>query len=317
MIRERPIRYPEDVEAVRDFLVRLWPLAPPGSVWEVRRWDGSLFHNATPGLAPERAARSRLWVDDGDRIVAVAMSEGGRQIHPHVAPAAAGLLEEVVAWAEGAAGDDVVLLTVWDDATRQVAVARGYRETEHWEVTRLLRLERPTPAPPPPLAEGYLLRTTRDEPADHRGIADLLNAAFGRSLHTGAELATFTRLAPSFRRETDLVAEAPDGTLAAYAAVCWDEVNRHAIFEPVCTHPAHRQRGLAKTLMLEGLRRAAALGAAVVEVGTGDADPANALYESLPFTETHRGVMWERDMRRGSTSPPGSPPARGRRVRRR
>lgn len=294
VFREQPIRYPEDAGPVREFLARLWPLAPLGSVWEVRRWDGCLFHNETPGLAPERTARSRLWVAVDGRIAAAALSEGGRQIHPHVAPEAAELLEDVVAWAEKAAGDDGVLLTVWEgeEAKRRLAVTRGYRETDAREVTRLLRLDAPTPTPPP-FPEGYLLRTTADQPGDRRAIADLLNAAFGRTIHTAAEVGTFTRLAPSFRRETDLVAEAPDGTLAAYAAVCWDDLNRHAIFEPVCTHPEHRQRGLAKALMLEGMRRAAALGAATIEVGTGDADPANALYASLPFTEVASGRVWE------------------------
>jgi mycothiol synthase len=295
VFRERPIRYPEDVRPVREFLARLWPLAPLGSVWEVRRWDGCLFHNEIPGLAPDRAARSRLWVAEDDRVAAAALSEGGRQIHPHVAPEAAELLEDVVAWAEQAAGDDHVLLTVWegDDATRCLALARGYHQTDGFEMTRLLRLDAPTPTPPP-LPEGYVLRTTADEPGDRQGIADLLNAAFGRTFHTAGEVGAFTRLAPSFRRETDLVAEAPDGTLAAYAAVCWDDANRHAIFEPVCTHPEHRQRGLAKALMLEGMRRAAALGATTIEVGTGDADPANALYASLPFTDVATGRLWER-----------------------
>ena len=44
--------------------------------------------------------------------------------------------------------------------------------------------------------------------------------------------------------------------------------------------------------MLEGMRRASALGAAVVDVATGDADPANALYASLPFSECYRGRLW-------------------------
>ena len=299
MIRSRPIRDPEDIESVREFLVRLWPRVPTGTVWEVRRWDGSIFHNEVPGLAPERAARSRLWLDESGRIVAAALSEGDRQIHPQVAPEAASLLEEVVAWAEqaaAAAGEQGVLLTLWehDEARRCAALARGYRRTDRWEVTRLLNVG--TPPRLAPLADGYVLRATRDDPADHQGIADLLNAAFGRTFHTAAEVMNFTRRAPSFRRETDLVAAAPDGTLAAYVALCWDTANRHAIFEPVCTHPAHRQRGLAKALMLEAIRRAAALGAAVIEVGTGDADPANALYESLPFDETRRGVLWERSL---------------------
>ena len=92
------------------------------------------------------------------------------------------------------------------------------------------------------------------------------------------------------------MAVAPDGTFAAYAAVCWDSCNRRGTFEPVCTHPDHRRRGLAKALMLEGMRRAQALGADVIDVGTGDADPANALYSSLPFDEVHRGRFWAKEL---------------------
>lgn len=299
MIRDRPLEYPGDVWPVRDFLVRLFPAAPRATVWDVRRWEGSIFYAAEPGLAPERAARSRLWVAGTGRIVAAALSEGGRQLHPHVAPEAAELLEEVVAWAEQAAraaGDDRVFLHVWDhdEATRRVALARGYHESDGWEILRSVR----SPATPPPRAapEGYVLRPTRDDPADEQGIADLLNVAFGRTIHHAAEHATFARLAPCFRRETDLVAEAPDRSLAAYAALCWDSCNRLATFEPVCTHPEHRQRGLAKALMLEGIRRAVGLGAAVIDVATGDADPANALYAALPFAEVYRGQFWTREL---------------------
>ena len=42
--------------------------------------------------------------------------------------------------------------------------------------------------------------------------------------------------------------------------VTYDEANRRGIFEPVVTHPDHRRRGLARALMLEGMRRARALG---------------------------------------------------------
>lgn len=300
MIRDRPIGFPDDVWPVRDFLSRLYPITPLGTVWDVRRWDGSIFYAAVPGLAPDRAARSRLWVTEAGRIVAAAMSEGGRQIHPHVAPEAAHLLGEVIGWAEeaaAAAGDDRVLLHVWqhDEATRRIADARGYERSQGWEILRSVRLGT-TPLPQPAIPDGYTLRSTRDDPADHGAIADLLNAAFGRTFHYAAEHATFTHLAPSFRRETDLVIEAPDGTFAAYAAVCWDSCNRRATFEPVCTHPRHRRRGLAKALMLEGMRRAAELGAAVIDVAAGDADPANTLYASLPFTEVYSGELRVRQL---------------------
>jgi predicted N-acetyltransferase YhbS len=144
------------------------------------------------------------------------------------------------------------------------------------------------------MPQEYVLRTTRDDPADHAGIADLLNAAFGRDSHHGAELSNFAAYAPSFRRELDLVATSSDGTIVAYAAVCWDEANHLAIFEPVCTHPTHRKRGLAAALMREGIRRAREAGAALIQVETGDSPPADALYESIGFSEEYRGRVWER-----------------------
>ena len=47
-------------------------------------------------------------------------------------------------------------------------------------------------------------------------------------------------------------------------------------------------------LMQEGLRRLRALGAVDVTVDTGDMAPANALYDSLGFTEAHRGYEWRK-----------------------
>jgi mycothiol synthase len=303
VICDRPIGYPHDFRPVRDFLSRLYPVASPGTVWDLRRWDGAILYATVPGLAADRAVRSRLWFTDRGRIVAAALSEGGPQIHPHVAPEVGDVLDEVVAWAEAAAaavGDDRVLLTVWehDEATRRVANARGYERTEGWETLRALDFGGAL-LPRPVTPREYLMRSTRDDPADHAAIADLLNAAFGRTFHTAVEYATFTQFAPSFRRETDLVMEAPDGTLAAYAAVCWDSVNQRATFEPVCTHPHHRRRGLARALMLEGMHRAADLGAVVIDVASGSADPADALYKTLPFAEVHRGSIWVRHLPRG------------------
>lgn len=48
--------------------------------------------------------------------------------------------------------------------------------------------------------------------------------------------------------------------------------------------------------MLEGMRRARNLGAATIGVETGDMDPANALYASMPFAEVDRGRFWRKDL---------------------
>jgi mycothiol synthase len=146
----------------------------------------------------------------------------------------------------------------------------------------------------PVMVEGYTLRTTRPDSEDYQRVADMLNAAFNRTFHTGPEVRRFMTQAPCFRHELDLVAEAPDGSLAAYVGVIFEETNRHGLFEPVCTHPDHRQKGLAQALMFEGLHRLKALGAVHVLVATGDAIPANRLYDSIGFTEAYEGHIWRK-----------------------
>jgi GNAT superfamily N-acetyltransferase len=297
---DRPYRGGDDFWTVRDFLTELFPLVSPRVTWDVRRWDGSNCHSLERGLPADRAERTRIWEDEGGRVVAATLHEGGPQLHPHVHPAYRHLADEVVAWSEATAarlGDDRVLLHVWDSdlVLRRVAEERGYAVTDEWGIAWLARPGR-WPIPEPAVPDGYVMRQTLPGAADDEAIAVLLNAAFGRTFHHADEHRAFAANAPSFRRDLDLVAVAPDGSLAAYAAVCWDGANRHAVFEPVCTHPDHRQRGVARALMLEGMRRARDLGAATIGVETGDLDPANALYGSLPFAEVYRGWMWKKEL---------------------
>jgi len=54
----------------------------------------------------------------------------------------------------------------------------------------------------------------------------------------------------------------------------------------VGTSPNHRRRGRALALLREGLRRLQALGATEAYVDTGQAVPANQLYEA------YQGHMW-------------------------
>jgi GNAT superfamily N-acetyltransferase len=145
------------------------------------------------------------------------------------------------------------------------------------------------------LADGYTLRTTQpDDLDDCQRVADLLNAAFGRTFHNAQEFHNFARRAPCFRNDLDLVAVAPDGSFGAYIGIPYDEANRWGIFEPVCTHPDHQRKGLARALMHEGLLRLWALGATDASVDTGDAVPANAFYTAMGFTEAYKGYSWRK-----------------------
>jgi ribosomal protein S18 acetylase RimI-like enzyme len=70
-------------------------------------------------------------------------------------------------------------------------------------------------------------------------------------------------------------------------------MNRLAVVEPVCTHPEHRRRGLAETLIREGLERARRAGATQACVDTGSGEAANRLYADVGFGEVFVERAWE------------------------
>jgi GNAT superfamily N-acetyltransferase len=299
-ISHRPYDPTWDFLRVRGFLSEIHGLLPPGQSWDVRRWDGSNCHTMEIALSKDRASLTRIWENTDGEIVAVALHEGGHQIHPNIHPGSVQLTDEVVAWAEAAAsenGDDRVFLLVWDNdtAVRRVALSRGYVETRQREVIRSAFFGG-WAIGIPEVADGYTLRSVHNNSEDHQRVAVLLNAAFGRTFHTPEDHRAFVANSPSYREHTDLAVIATDGSFAAYGAVNVDEANGIGVFEPVGTHPNHRQLGLAKALMLEGMRRASDMGLVRIEVGTGDLDPPNALYDSLPFSHKYCATVWKKDL---------------------
>jgi ribosomal protein S18 acetylase RimI-like enzyme len=298
----RPVQNDADFWRVRDLLIETYPITPISFNWDVRRWDGKYFYNPEAVWSPHFVERVRLWETRGGRLVGVVNPEGEGDVHLQLHPDYRHLEEEMVAWGEehlAAPGEDgrrrleIFVLEYYTDRQRLLA-GRGFEQMPSWGVMRRMRLAGHV-LPPVEMAAGYRLRATHpDDLKDCQRIADLLNAAFGRTFHNALEYQMFARHAPCFRSELDLVAEAPDGSFAAYVGIPHDEANRHGIFEPVCTHPEHRRHGLAQALMVEGLHRLRALGAVDVTVETGDMEAANRLYDSLGFNEAVRGYYWRK-----------------------
>ncbi len=298
----RPYTSWDDYWAVRRLLIETYPITPVDFNWEIRRWDGMHHHHTEPDWKPEWPDTVRLWETDDGQLAGVVhpdgIGNGVLEIHPDYRHL---IEEEMVAWAEDHlttpedGGRRLDFFVYEYDAPRQRLLAgRGYEKKTWSGVMRRMRFGK-KPLPVSVLAEGYVMRALRpgDETEGDR-MAALLNAAFNRTCHTGREFIVFTLNAPSFRFDLHLVAEAPDGSFAAHVGMTVEDVNHYAIFEPVCTHPDHRRKGLAQTLMFEGLHRLKALDVTDVYVGTGDAVAANALYESIGFTEAYKGYVWRK-----------------------
>lgn len=246
----------------------------------------------------EGMSRARLWFD-GEQIVGLAYPAYGRVdmlIHPQYGT----LSEPMLAWAEGdrlrQAGRPTSLET-WSftgDAERLAALARrGYSQTERFFSYR----QRAVAGAPPeaPLPDGYHLRSVSGEPDLPARVA-VHNDAFGSATLTASRYRR-VRASASYRADLDLVAVAPDGAFAAFGIVWYDAGNQIGAFEPVGTHSAHRRRGLARAVLVEGLRRLQALGAQTALVNAYSEDTAAIrLYESLGFTEIDRGYAWQKTL---------------------
>jgi len=303
LVTALPLQEEADFWRVRGLLVATYAITSLGFNWDVRRWDGKRFHHATDDWLERTASRVQLWERVDGQLIGVVNPEGTGDAHLQIHPDFRAIEPEMVAWAEehlAAANSEgqrqlEIFVFDYDEQRQQLLQERGYTQLADGGVTRRLHLAQCTP-PPVVMASPYQLRTTEPgELANCQRIADLLNAAFNRNFHTAVEFQNFTLGAPCYRPDLDLVAVAPDGSFAAYVGIAYDDVNGHAVFEPVCTHPDHRRHGLAQMLMVEGLHRLKALGATDVIVDTGDMIPANRLYDSIGFTEVCCGHVWRKE----------------------
>lgn len=300
-ISSRPYQHNEDFWRVRNLLIATYPITPTGFNWEIRRWDGWNTHR-TPDELSDLGNRVRLWETEASELVGAAHPEGAGDVFLEIHPDYREIEPEMLAWAEAnlsvtLANTSLRQLEIsvfdYDVARRRLVEARGYKPTAYGGVMRRQRLGNralPTVA----LPAGYVLRTTTDDLRDCERMAALLNTSFRRNFHTREEYEHFIHHSPSFQHELNLVADAPDGSFASHVGMTYVAENRYGVIEPVCTHPEHERKGLARALIYESLQRIKALGATDAYVGTGDGMAANWLYEATGFNEVYHATVWRK-----------------------
>jgi ribosomal protein S18 acetylase RimI-like enzyme len=189
-------------------------------------------------------------------------------------------------------GGDLAAFAADDDAASiRVLRERGFepegRRLSQWQW-------RADDGPPPerPLPPGYRLRSLRG-PDEFDARVEVHRAAFPASR---LNVAKYDRLltVPHYRLDDDLVVEAADGSLAAFALTWYDPLGRVGELEPVGTHPDHQRRGLSRSVVTEAVRRLFLRGAHVVQVYSDQAEAAaEALYAAAGFPRhaTHRRYL--------------------------
>jgi GNAT superfamily N-acetyltransferase len=140
--------------------------------------------------------------------------------------------------------------------------------------------------PEPVVPTGFVVRPMNDG-------AELLE----RCYTSGADVTWYRNIqkAPLYRRDLDIVAVAPDGAVASFATVWFDDITLTAACEPVASSPAHQRKGLAKACIHEGLRRAREMGATMGFVGSGE-EGAHRCYASAGFTDYKVSRQWGKEV---------------------
>jgi mycothiol synthase len=305
----RPYQTEEDYWRMRAFLRQVFVLNDRRErSWHVSRLDYARWHTCLNCAKVRLEDVAFLWEVAG-QIIAILMPDGGPgeahfSVHPGLRTPE--LEEEMLSVAEERLGkvrpDGGHKLYVWapeQDRLRQDLLSqRGYGK-DGWPEYQWRR-DLKGRVPDAPIPQGYTIRSLGD------GL-ELLERCYasGLGFHEGdIEIAVDNRndptwyrniqTAPLYRRDLDLVAIAPDGAIAAFCTIWFDDVTRSACFEPVATVPAHQRLGLARALLTEGLRRLQRIGATTAFV-SGFSPQANALYQSVMGSDHELCEPWVKE----------------------
>lgn len=254
----------------------------------------------------------RLWERDGRLAAWAILQTPFWTIDYALAPEAGpDLHREVLAWADARAAGLVGMdfgRPLWFVAVRRDQTGRirdlealGFANQEHApeDPYSQVMLARPASAPVPdePLPPGFTIRPLAGA-AEVEAYVALHRAVFeSRNMTAGWRMRTLER--PEYRPHLDLVAVAPDGTLAAFC-ITWlapDYPGGPAgQVEPLGVAEAYRSLGLGRAVLLEGLRRLYAAGVERVFVETDSfRDGAIRLYEGAGFERLYDILVFRKD----------------------
>lgn len=263
--------------------------------WSLLRWDYWVWHVNMNIYHFNLEEVVHLWEADG-QIVAMLNPDGNGEAFFQVHPAhrSKDLLCDMLDVAEiklpdhkeGGTHEMLVWVNAEDKLHKAILTRRGYMRSKFpAEHMRYRPFTKPIPESISP--SGYTVRALGDEselPARSWLSWKAFHPDEPDEKYQGWEWYKNIQRVPIYNHDLDIVAVAPDGELAAFCTVWFDNVTSTAVFQPVGTHPAHQKRGLGKAVMSEGLRRAQKLGATLAAVSSYSTG-AHALYESMGFTE--------------------------------
>jgi predicted N-acetyltransferase YhbS len=237
-----------------------------------------------------------IWEAGGEIVGVVHPEHSTSPTYFEIDPAYGFLKEDMLRYAEEHLGNQSggrrglsVYINDRDHHFQRLAAARAYVKTDAREPMSALAI---TALPQANVPEGFSLKSLAED-NDLRKLHRVLWRGFGHGEEPpddGIEEREFMQSAPNYRRDLNIVVEAPDGTYASYCGTWYEPVHAIAYVEPLATDPDYRRMGLGKAALLEGVRRCGELGATVAYVGS-----ATPFYLSIGFRQVYNRSAWQRE----------------------
>jgi predicted N-acetyltransferase YhbS len=258
-------------------------------------WEYMLTHSY---FKDELLDKFGVWEDDGRIVGAVHPESLPEEAFFEVHPDYTHLKAEMLSFAEesgGGKGPDgrmcvLAFVNDFDSEFEAMVKSRGYEKFPP-PSRPMTQLPIPHPFSPFTVPEGFRLQSL----ADDNNLAQVTRV-FWRGFNHGDEppdesLTDRRKMqsAPHYRKDLNIVAVAPDGNYVSYAGLWFEDVNKFAYVEPVCTDPDYRRRGLAKAAILEGIRRCGEMGATVAYVGS-----TLPIYQNIGFKKLYTCNCWRK-----------------------
>ncbi len=253
----------------------------------------------------------RIWEVTNDlippskkRIVAVANPESHTDYYIQIDPAYSYIEREILIWIEQHCLDKKKALkkkeqlnthTIEGNSAREkVLTELGYIKGEIASYLRLRPIN--TPGSKFFCPEDFKIRAIKGK-SDYDQLAVLIRLISGHGEWFDAKILEGIARCSFYKQDLDLVAIAPDGSIASFCTFRMDPISKITNLEPMGTHPKYRKLGLAKGLISEGLRRAMKYNPTFFYIGgAANTSAANRLYDSVGFTEKLAEDSWYKEI---------------------
>ena len=292
--RLRQYDHAADYERVGRFLVRTYRTTGGHINWLQPRWEYMHYHPLIRGVDLDSIG---VWDAHGEIVGAVHPEHEMGTAYFEIDPEYGGLKGEMLTYAQehvSTRRDGVRRLRVHvndeDDGFQRLAAEWGYVRGDRCEPMSHLPI--PARLAAASLPAGFRLKSLAED-NDLRKLNRALWRGFNHGDEPpddGIEDRKFMQSAPNYRRDLNIVVEAPDGNFVSYCGMWYEPVHAIAYVEPVATDPDYRRMGLGSAAVMEGVRRCGGMGASVACVGS-----TKPFYFSLGFRLAYSSSVWQRE----------------------